>query len=189
VGPQGVSDLSAGLPGRLDLHPASLDPLVFEAADWLQYGTATRIGTPTLLAWDGRRYADVTTQHSSLLEAHIAALRKKLEAGYGSRLEQESQQADAYSLLLLYERLGRQKDGLDAFLEVTDPSHWPGDNDRTLCWMQLARARAQDESARGVSFTLLPVINEFDPKAEASGLSAEIQAAGYDLSACRRWIP
>jgi hypothetical protein len=188
VGPEGVSDLTAGLPGRLGLRPVSTDPLVFEALDVQLYGRNGRIHAPALVAWDGGRFTDVTAQHAGLVEDRAAALRQRLQVDYGDQPAVEVIQADAYNLLLLYEHTGQAQAGLEAFLEATEPGRWPAENDRLRCWLQLARARAQDEHARRAGFTMLPALSDFKPEIEAPAIAARLQASGYDLSACQRWI-
>jgi hypothetical protein len=184
-----VVDLSAGLPGRIRLPAASLDPAVFDAGDAYWFGAASQIYLPMLVTWDGSRFVEAEPRLAEAgLAPRLQAYEQRLQSAYGGRFTGEQYQADALNILFGYERLGKPREGLEAFLEVTDPGNWDIPNQRALCWLQTARAHAQNEYDRGAPFSLPPPQNASQglyPGPPLDELAASLRTAGYDVSACR----
>lgn len=182
-----VERLGDGLPGHISLTPAFADPLIFEVAEMIPYGASSQILLPAFAAWNGSEFEVVTHQNETLLTERADAHLERLKSHFGEPFGHDELQIDAYSLLLLYERAGLRQQGLDAFLEVTDPQRWAGGNPRMECWLQLSRAHARDEYARNLPFTPLPPLSDFDPNTDVPKFAEALSGSGEDLSACERW--
>ncbi|MFC1878916.1 hypothetical protein ACFLZW_03285 [Chloroflexota bacterium] len=154
-----VVDLNASFPGVLipgyTVH--SIDPLSLNVID-IPFGGFINF---KVYEWDGTAYRDVSTSNANDYISYAETYADSLRGNYGnpfySDFPVDSDGTNLYSILFLYERVGLAGEGLDLFLELSDPKHWPGTHIRPLCWLQLARAEAREDFLQRNPFSFLDV--------------------------------
>lgn len=181
--------LTANLPGRLHLEPVLIEPLTFEVDEVIRYGQSGELILPSFYHWETAGWIETQDAASTVLPPLIDKQHDRIRAAKGMLTGRDGAEVALYSLLLLYERLGRPDEGLDAFTAAADLKQWPASDARAHCWLQLAAVRASDEHAAGRPFSLLPPLNEFSPVEDLGPILQAISGDGYDFSACDRWMP
>jgi hypothetical protein len=184
-----VVNLAKGLPGRIVLHPISETPLTFEVNDSYWYGFFSEIYLPTFISWNGQGFEDVTRQHIDDLLTRVETLTANIEAQYGQPFGSEPTTTSVYQVLMLYQQMGMRQKGLETFLRLTDIQNWPSTMDQAICWLQLSRARAQEDYLTNREFSMIPatiywlvyehIIDEW---------VKPLDKTKYDLSACYQLI-
>jgi hypothetical protein len=196
-GPHSVVDITGQLPGVIlpwrIIH--SKDPFTLAVWDISQvYKRRTLIETYWIYQWDGKAFKDVSSQHANDYRVMAEPLVEGVKAGFGSPFDSTKSATDLEVLTIfsMYQKAGLRNEGLDLFLELTDPVHWPGTPPYPACWLQLSRARAQIEFKLDQPFTL-PIPSDYLDLAGPFSTSQYIQQnpeyASYDLSACKSSFP
>ena len=183
-----ILDLASGLPGRIRFVPIQVDPPVFDASNSYWIGDSAAVFLPHFVSWDGAAFVETEQGVEAELLKRIQVHTERLKLTFGERFGRDQDQADAINILLLYERIGKRQEGLEAFLNLTDPQNWPRLNQRSLCWLQTARATAQQELKEGAPFSVFLSMSSgisLYPSPGPAVLAAPLAAAGYDVSACR----
>lgn len=186
-----VVDIAAGLPGALFpdhlLHGA--DPVTLYARATVELTRDQSLEFDRILAVQAGRFADVSAQYPEAYLAQIEQLQAALARHYNSALPLFKTDLFLTLLGLANESGLPPQTGLAAFLEVTDPAHWPGTPGPSLCWLQLTRAYAQIDAAAGQPFRLTPLDGIFlmgeGPGVTFARLIQDIDTTRYDVSACQ----
>jgi hypothetical protein len=179
-----VVDITADLPGVI--HPGKMvqsrDPLTLWVHDLLAYDSGAYLQTAWIYAWEGAGYVDVSRQYAQAYQAQIDQIVTGIQAAYDAPLT--TARLDMLAILLLSNKAKLpQQPTLTTFLQVSDPSRWPGTGATTTCWLQLGRAYAQRDAGKGRPFSLPP--NETTINGPAlEDILAAINQNKYDLSAC-----
>ena len=184
----GVVDIAADLDGTLvpdDLLVES-DPPSFGVMSMVNHGFDQKVWRTTIYSWDGARFVDQSRNHPDYYRGRIARILGDLSRRAGTKVW-PYQTGPFLEILDIANVSGIPvEDGLAAFLDATDPKQWPGTDQITLCWLQLARANAQVDAKAGGPFRIYAMDGEF-VTGEFSSLAqtaAELGATGFDTSAC-----
>jgi hypothetical protein len=178
-------------PGFL-LHTAN--PLTIQAYEITYYGTGSSatMGIRRIYQWDGTQYVNVTAYYPEEYEAEVASRVALIKKQYGKAFHLVPGIQPFLEILLIYNEAHLLKQsGLQTFLEVTNPSHWPGTEPIGLCWLQLARAYAQMDYEKNVPFRLYTlaegpfVIGGSHDQSPWDLTEQDIDTARFDVSACK----
>lgn len=179
------ANITAVLPGVL--HPWNLvhrnDPLDLWVYDnSLEYMPLTNIETYWIYAWDKTKFKDVSSNYQAEYSAQIDQIASGIRDKYGLALTEPN--LEMLQILVLSNKADlSQSQTLATFMDLSNPNHWPGTNPTLTCWLQLARAYAQRDAAKGRPFSLPPNENKLD-KSNLEEIIAEYSELNYDLSAC-----
>ena len=90
-------------------------------------------------------------------------------------------------LLFLYDKAGLRKQAIQDFMEITDPVHWSKADEWYSCWLQIARASAQENYRLGKSFWFPPLnlTNLYFPEKELAYALDRVDSTRYDVSVCQ----
>ena len=181
-----VEDITAGLPGVLlpwkIMH--STDPItlyVFDPA--LEYEPHIYIDTWWIYAWGGKEYVDVTSKYADEYKVDVDRTIARLKSNYGQPFDATPRnELDLLSVLFTLEKAGQQPQALQEFLDTSDLANWKGTSELHACWLQVVRALAQEDYARGKPFSLPP--DEFQIEIGLPQAAKSLQSK-YDMSACK----
>ena len=131
-------------------------------------------------------FVDVTIDYADLILMEIDAMQNELSASFGQPIVSERAQELMIEVLLMYQEIEMREEGIRIFLEMTDPANWHEAEQESLCWLQVARASAQDEFESDEPFSIPhsthtyfdAYLNSVQNFMEGRDLSS------YDLSAC-----
>lgn len=183
-----VVDITADLPGvilpeRL-LH--STNPLTLFVSAPVDYGYSyEQVDLNLIFQWDGNGFIDVTDQYPDEYAKQVEKAVADIHSRYGRVLERFDVEL-LMTIPVMHNAAGLpRQDGLDIFLEVTDPTHWPSTDKATVCWLQVTRAYARIDYEQGVPFR----INSFwagfvTDEDELSEMTKGIDTSRFDVSAC-----
>lgn len=184
-----VTNLSRDMPGRLNLYPFSEEPLVFKVNDAYWHGFISQIHLPYYYQWDGTRFVEVTERYHSQILAEISEKIMAIQSHFSEPIGEQTT-VDMISVLLFSEHIGMSSEGLDKFLEISNPTNWEDLPLEIRCWLQFTRARAQDEYQDQNKFSIPIALVNFAFYIEGY-IPSQIEKLGadnYDLSACQAWI-
>ncbi len=187
-----VVDITADLPGIIEpikglVH--STDPLDFYVFDpTLEYCYKwCTLETFWIYAWNGEQFVDVTPKYVDEYRAKgerlIASLEQKETVSF--------REWDFLEILFVYEKANLRQEGLDHFLEITDPARWPNADPWEQCWLQGARAQALEDYAIGrpFQFPIFRFQSFAEPIWEVEDTVEYFVGTPYDLSACVALLP
>jgi hypothetical protein len=180
-----VVDLAANLPDHLSPYLRQADPPTFSVYNEHNFDTNDKMITRRYYRWDGADFTDVTLEYASEILEGAEEVRRAIEARYGRPFDKDTFSTDSFDIwrmLLHYENAGERAKGLEAFLDVTDLSHWPGSFPDTTCWLQISRATAQEDYARQRPFSILTQVTYLSTPLEE--ILKRFAGLPYDLSAC-----
>lgn len=181
-----IVDITAGLPGEIALGRIlhSANPLTIYLHELYPYGAHVYAGIAAIYQWDGKQFVDVSLEYVVEFQHQVDEIIAQLQQGYGRSLT-HTDINKLQTLLAIYNRLRLpQQEGLEKYLEVTQPSHWPGTENLTLCWLQLSRAQAQLDYEQQQPFQLYP-INSVNLVPDLTVLTRDIDTSRFDVSACQ----
>ena len=198
-GPGEVQDIAANLPGEIvDLWPPiprllhGLNPLTIYVTELTYYALHRYIRTAWIYQWDGNQYVDVSAQYPAEYQSQIKQIVTELKKKYGQLFESGTTGGYNFQEIQLILRIGNQaklppKDVLEAFLEVSNPSHWLGLDKVMKCWLQVARADVQIEYETDSPFRLRPFPRPPDANDTnwASTVTKGVDTTRFDVSACK----
>lgn len=182
-------DLEKNLPGHLSLYPVSNDPRVFSASEKEWYGFFGQMEIPRYFLWENDQFVEVTLEFTNQILEWVGSRIEELKANYGKSFATELSEQDLVRIPLVYEQLNMRDEGLELFLEISDPSHWPNTDPEYACWLQITRAQFLSEYETNKPFTI-PISNylltfaNFVIEREV----AKYDPNKYDLSACLTFI-
>jgi hypothetical protein len=123
-----VVNITEGLPGMIDPHHMvhSSQPLNFYVKDGTHiYAYMLEVESSWIFEWDDNRFVDVSARYADEYLAELPPIIQRLEATYGHSWGDPypwgNPELDVLRILVLYEKAGLRKQGLQKFLEVTDP--------------------------------------------------------------------
>ena len=186
-----IVNITKDLPALTFFKPHTVYPFTFYIEDFSPVDIYTGFTTYWIYAWDGTQFVDISSDYADEYLILVKSLISEIESQYGKPFNEGGIKREMdFEILKLYEKAGMQAKGLQAFLEVTDLSHWPITSDLSKCWLQISRAMAIDNVKQNFKFTLPP----------SSFLWAEninlveyyekpLREAGYDTSACSSLKP
>jgi len=179
-------DITADLPGviqpwKLVHRSEPLDLWVYDNA--LEYMPLIYIESYWIYAWDETKFTNVSSKYQSEYAAQIDQIASGIRDKYGLALTEPN--FEMLQILVLSNKANlSQSQTLATFMDLSNPNHWPGTNATQTCWLQLARAYAQRNAAKGQSFSMPPNENELY-KANLEEILDEFEQYNYDLSACK----
>jgi hypothetical protein len=186
-----VVNLSQDLPGRITLERASDSPLTLRVYDVVPYDAFSQIRLAYDYVWDGTQYVDATGLDSKVHLANLQGLVNDLKMAAGGPLATNRIETGLWQVLLGFQQLDLGQQGLDTFLTLSDPANWPGSDQPTLCWLQMARAQVQLQASRDEPISLFPSRNDLfgsQSTYDLKGLILPLSKAGYDVSACQVFL-
>jgi hypothetical protein len=189
-----VVNLQADLPERINPFQYLTNPLVFRVYEEFPYGAFFEsISLPHFLIWEGKKFVDVSDRYQDVIRADLEGVESSLRSAKSGHVQDESFQKHLMVILLWYQQIGDRLTGLNAFLELSDPARWPDLGPRPSCWLQIARARAQDQYARGQLFTITNSTEAMGVTPDAfkhsvGELTVSLDSKKYDLSACQKIV-
>ena len=157
------------LPWKMLHSKNSATLLLFDPS--LEYEPHNYIETWWIYAWDGAQYTDVTTDYA---EDYLSGLNQyllRIREQYGSAITYTP--THFLEILFESEKYGVQDEGIEVFLEVTNPENWPGTEQVYVCWLQVIREQALQQYNEKIPFTMPPT---------PLGVSA---ADGFDMQTCQ----
>lgn len=184
-----VKNITQNIPKLTFFKPHSKTPFTFYVRDklggfsyeYLYY----LIVVDRIYAWEGSEFIDVSSRYADEYLTEANGIISQVKPFYGSSFEKvEIPDPLILRILKLYEAAGMSKQGLQVFLELTDSSHWPGSPNESLCWLQLARATAQQDIATNQEFDLSVVYLWYGFSHLDENSRQSFQQASYDISAC-----
>ncbi len=175
------------IPGHI-LHTEH--PLTIYAKDFIWYDHHSYIAVDRIYQWDVSQYMDVSTTYIDEYRAQAQEAVTQLQQWYGQPLTPAHTTLELiWTIPILYNETGLpQSEGLEKFLEVTDPDYWPGTDNLMVCWLQLVRAHAQIDFEQGVPFRVFPLFTSGMPlplENYFADLAKEIGTTRFDVSACQ----
>lgn len=185
-----VKNITQNMPKLTLFKPHSKTPFTFYTYDKLGSFSYVYLYYVILVdriyAWDGSEFIDVSSRYADEYLADANRIISNVKLSYGDSFDKVEIPPGPLILkiLKLYEAAGMSKQGLQVFLDLTDSSHWPGSSNESLCWLQLARATAQQDMAKNREFDLSVgyLWNGF-PRLDENARQL-FQQAGYNISAC-----
>jgi hypothetical protein len=187
-----VKNITQNIPKLTLFKPHSKTPFTFYVHDklggfsyeYLHY----LIVVDRIYAWEGSEFIDVSSRYADEYLAKAEKIISQVKPFYGDSFDKvELPEILLLRILKLYEAAGMSKEGLRVFLDVTDSSHWPGSSNEFFCWLQLARATAQQDVAKNQEFDLSVVYLWYGFSHLDENSRQSFQQAGYDISACD-WV-
>lgn len=179
------ANITADLPGVIQpwnmVH--NIDPLDLWVYDnTLEYQPLVNIETSWIYAWDKTRFTDVSQNYQAEYAAQINQIASGIRDKYGLALTEPH--IEMLKILVLSNKADLPRtQTLTTFMDLSNPIHWPGTNPTLACWLQLARAYAQRDAAKGRPFSMPPnetIVN--GPRLEEFLENEDL--IKYDLSAC-----
>lgn len=184
-----VKNITQNIPKLTLFKPHSKTPFTFYVHDklggfsyeYLYY----LIVVDRIYAWEGSEFIDVSSRYADEYLTEANGIISQVKPFYGDSFDKVELPAILLlRILKLYEAAGLSKEGLQVFLDVTDSSHWPGSSNEFFCWLQLARATAQQDVAKHQEFDLSVVYLWYGFSHLDENSRQSFQQAGYDISAC-----
>jgi len=182
-----IVDITADLPGVVQpsrmIHAADplelyvYDPILAYCYKWCAFDTWWIYG------WDGEKLVDVTPKYADEIRQSGQEKVARIKKGYGQPLNGDEWQL--LEILFVYEKAGLRNEALAQFMEVSDPKHWPADDTWFNCWLQSARAQAQEDYRLGHAFRFPPFWNPDSLEISLESTFKRLDASHYDLSACQ----
>jgi len=191
-----IVDLTANLPGVIDpikgfIH--SLDPVEIYVHDptlWYCYKFCI-IDTWWIYSWDGRKFVNVSGAYAD----EYRAIGEKIVETVLQKEAVSFREWDFLEILFHYEKAGLGSEGIEIFLDITDPMRWSRATPVELCWLQFARASILDDFETGRPFrfprfqlAFLDLI-ALDAPSILERIMPEMDTQKYDLSECIALLP
>ena len=149
-----IVELAADLPGHIEFTPYSTDPVLYAVNQEKWYGFISQINAMSIYQWGGDGFEDVTIEYSHLMLEEIETKLGAIQYGPDVSFVAESTQELMIEVLQTYQQIDMREKGLEVFLDLTYPDSWSGIDQESICWLQVARATAQDEFKLGVPFSI-----------------------------------
>ena len=197
----GVVDLTGHLPGVVfpwEMSYSTDPPTLYVRDISLQYTLRELIYSYWLYEWNGNDFVDVSPKHAKDYQEREEPLITQMRAHFGSPFPPVIQIPDDYSgdvalleLLFNFQKAGLRDQAFSIYMDLSDPAHWPGTEPEIVCWLQLIRARAQEEYRKGLPFSLPWNIDLEQPLPFSLSryLEHTPEYKKYDLSACQAAFP
>jgi len=179
-------DITGDLPGVI--HPWNIihnrDPLDIWVYDpSIEYEPNIFIESSWIFGWGDSNYENLTSQHASEYKAQIDQIVADAQNEYGMAITEA--RPDFLEILALSNKAKLPSEQtLDVFLDVTNPTHWPGSDQIMNCWLQLARAYAQRDADAVRPFSIPPSPTTIEGPGFSDILEG-IDQDKYDVSACK----
>jgi hypothetical protein len=181
-----VKNIVAGL--RFETWPAHMvhseAPLTLYMYAYYSFGVHDYVDMAWLYRWEDDQFVNVSQAYQHEYEKQVEETVVALQQRYGNPATLVEFE-EFLRILVIYNELALpQQAGLETYLEVTDPNHWPGTTQRERCWLQIARAYPQLDFEQGRSFQINPITAIYIT-GDYEMLTRVVDPQRFDVSACQ----
>ncbi|MCP5101486.1 MAG: hypothetical protein GY943_38560 [Chloroflexi bacterium] len=161
------------LPWKMLHSKGSATLLLFDPS--LEYEPHNYIETWWIYAWDGLQYTNVTANYAADYLVDLDQYFMDVQTQYGSAITYPP--THFLKILFESEKYNMRDEGIEVFLEVTDPANWPGTEQGYVCWLLVIREQALQQYNDNIPFTMPP-----------TPLNISV-ADGFDIQTCQFTSP
>ncbi len=187
-----IVNITKDLPGLTFFKPHTVTPFTFYIDDFSAIDIYNGFDTYWIYVWEDTQFVDISSHYAEEYLLLVKPVISEIESQYGKPFDEGGiqREIDSLKILKLYEKAGLRGNGLQAFLEVTDLSHWPNTSNLSKCWLQVSRAMATNDVKQNQRFTMPPSSHLWEENLNlVEYYEKPLREAGYDTSACSSLRP
>ncbi len=186
-----IVNLTEDLPGLTRFTPFTENPSAFSVTDTIWYDFYSTIQTTWVFTWDGAKFNDISASFPEAYTAEAELIINSVQSYFGQPFEQNGMALELATLkiLKLYEKAGMPEQGLEIFMQLTDPAHWPGTGTNSLCWLNISRATAEDDFKQDRVYSIPGSSASFESITALQDAVTHLEKTGHDMRICKELLP